>query len=112
MIVSKAIYNINAVTLTDLDGNNVLNFSYEVKDNYDNDEGTFDSHYQYSYNIPIKDLSIKLINNLDDEYTEYFEMKYGNNQISFGSQEYYLIDNSQPLDPGAIYTLVNSIIYS
>jgi len=111
MIVAKAIFNINASTFTDLDGNSVLQFSYEVKDNYDTDTTGFDSFYAYVYNIPVKDLSLKLVNNQDDEYTEYFEMKYGNNQISFGSQDYYNVENSQSLNPAAISALITPLIY-
>ena len=112
MIIAKAISNINASTTTDIDGNNILQFSYDLKDNYDTDTTGFDSFYSYVYNIPVKDLSLKLITNQDDEYTEYFEIRYGNNQISFANNEYYLVDNSQPLNPGLLNTLITQLIYA
>ena len=111
MIVAKGILNIQATTNLDIDGNNVLNFSYEVKDNYDNDEGTFDSHYAYSYFIPVKDISINIAVNFAGS-TESVEINYGKNQILFTEGEYYNVDASQTLDVGGIYSLISGVIYA
>jgi hypothetical protein len=111
MIVAKGILNINATAGTDLDGNNVLNFSYEVKDNYDNDEGTFDSHYAYSYFIPVKDISINIAVNFAGN-TESVEINFGKNQITFTEGEYYDIDSSQTLNVGNIYGGITAVIYA
>ena len=111
MIVAKAILNVNAITIQDLDGNNILSFSYEVKDNYDTVTEEFDSHYLYSNFIPIKDISLNLIINLNGE-TESFEINYGKNQISFTAGEYYTIVGAATLDPGDIYSLISITIYA
>jgi hypothetical protein len=111
MIVAKGILNFQATAITDLDGNNVLNFSYEVKDNYDNVEGTFSSHYQYSYFIPVQDISLNLIINFESN-AESFEINYGKNQILFTEGEYYNVDASQTLDIGGVYALISGVIYA
>jgi len=110
MIVAKGILNVNLTTITDLDGNNVLNFSYEIKDNYNNSTGAFNSHYAYSYFIPVKDISINIAVNFAGS-TESVEINYGKNQILFTEGEYYDIDSSQTLNVGNIYSAITSIIY-
>jgi len=111
MIVAKGITNIGATTVTDLDGNNVLNFAYEVKYNFDTSTTTFESHYQYSYFIPIKDISINIAVNFANN-TESVEINFGKNQIIFTEGEYFDIDLGQTLSVGNIYSGIVSTIYA
>jgi hypothetical protein len=110
MTVAKGITNIQATLTTDLDGYNVLNFAYEVKYNFDTSTTTFDSHYQYSYFIPVKDISINIAVNFAGS-TESVEINFGKNQIIFTEGEYFNIDTGQTLNVGAIYSGISSTIY-
>ena len=107
MIVAKAIENMDAVLALDVDGNNIINFYYEVKYNYDTETLTFDSHYQYSYFIPVKDISQILSVNLEGSLY-HFEINYGKNQISFSEGEYSLPDGTvfQPSNVQAFFAQI------
>jgi hypothetical protein len=110
MIVAKGITNIGATTTTDLDDNNVLIFTYDIKYNF-NLPNTFDSHYQYNYFIPVKDITIYNSYNFAG-YMESVEINFGKNQILFTQGEYYDIGTGQTLNLGTIYSLITSAIYN
>ena len=93
MILAKAIIDISLTIDLDVDGNNVVFFLYEVKDNYDTETLTFDSHYQYGYYIPVKDISQSLSINLEGSL-DHFEISYGKNQISFSEGQYSFLDGT------------------
>jgi hypothetical protein len=112
MVYAKAIINFQASVGLDVDGNNVLNFTYEVKDNYDDDSGAFDSYNQYSYYIPVSEITLNLVANLDAEQTDYFEMSWSKNQLAFAVGEYYSIDANATLNVANVYSLISSIIYA
>ena len=112
MVFAKGIMNIQALVGLDVDGNNVLNFGYEVKDNYDNDSGAFDSYNLYSYFIPVSEITLNLVINLDASQTDYFEMSWSKNQLAFAVGEYYDIDNNVPLNVAGIYSGISAIIYA
>ena len=107
MIVAKAIVDMSGTLELDVDGNNVFFFLYEVKDNYDTETLTFDSHYQYAYYIPVKDISQSLSVNLPGG-VEHFEISYGKNQIAFSLGEYSLPDGTvfQPSIVQAIFAQI------
>jgi hypothetical protein len=111
MIVAKGITNIGATTTTDLDGNNVLIFTYDIKYNFNNSTNAFDSHYQYNYFIPVKDITINTGYNIAG-FMESVEINYGKNQLLFTKGEYYNIDITQTLDVAIIYSLISSAIYN
>jgi len=58
MIVPKAIDNIIATLILDVDGNNVLNFSYQLKENYNTDTTDYDSYNVYAFLIPVSDIKL------------------------------------------------------
>ena len=93
MIVAKAIVDMSGTLGLDVDGNNVFFFVYEVKDNYDTETLTFDSHYQYAYYIPVKDISQSIVLNLEGN-CEHVEIRYGANQLAFSFGEYSLPDGT------------------
>mgnify|MGYP001581216364 CR=1 FL=1 len=111
MVYAKGIRNVQASVGLDVDGNNVLNFSYEVQENYDSDSGAFNSMNQYSYYIPVSKITLKLVENLYAGQTDYFEIHWGQNQIAFGQGEYYSIDLGQLLNPAEVYALISGAIY-
>jgi hypothetical protein len=111
MIVAKAITNIDTNTTTDLDSNNVLIFTYDIKYNYNTANGEFDNHYQYNYYIPVKDISINTSYNFAST-AESVEINYGKNQILFTEGEYYNIDTFQTLNVGVISALISGEIYN
>jgi hypothetical protein len=100
MILAKVIIDINGVLKTDLDGNNVINFYYEVKENYNTETLAFDSYYQYSYFIPVKDISQSLDTNLEGNL-EHYEISYGTNQLAFSYGDYSLPDGTV-FNPGVV----------
>lgn len=112
MVYAKAITNFQASVGLDVDGNNVLNFAYEIKDNYDSSTVTFDSYNQYSYFIPVSEITLNLVINLDASQTDYFEISWGKNQIAFAVGEYYSIDLGNVLNVANVYALITSTIYT
>jgi hypothetical protein len=111
MIVAKAIQNITATTVTDLDSNYVLNLTYEIKYNYNTVNFEFDNYYQYINLIPVKIVSLNMGYNIDDNM-ESVEVNYGNKQLLFTKGEYYNIGTGQTLDVGLIYSLISGEIYN
>ena len=111
MIVAKAITNIDTNTTTDLDSNNVLIFTYDIKYNYNTANQEFDNHYQYNYFIPVKDISINTSYNFASNL-ESVEINYGKNQILFTKGEYYNIGTGETLDVSLIYSLISGEIYN
>lgn len=112
MVYAKGIMNIQASVLLDVDGNNVLNFAYEVKDNYDDQTGAFDSYNLYSYFIPVSEITLNLVVNLDSSQTDYFEMSWSRNQLAFAVGEYFDIDNNLSLNVANVYSGISAIIYA
>lgn len=110
MIYPKAIYNFQVSLTLDVDGNNVLNFAYDIKDNYDSDTGAFDSHNLYSYYIPVSAITLKVVLNQDASTTDYFEINWGKNQLAFAVGEYFSIDANATLEVANVYALIISII--
>tara|TARA_R110000868_G_scaffold405018_1_gene683903 strand:- start:45 stop:383 length:339 start_codon:yes stop_codon:yes gene_type:complete len=111
MVYAKAITNFQTSVGLDVDGNNVLNFAYEVKDNFDEDSGAFDSYNSYSYFIPVSDITLTIVTDLDSLNNSYFEISWGKNQIAFPVGEYYSIDTNTVLNPALVYGLISSTIY-
>lgn len=112
MIYAKGIMNFQASVALDVDGNNVLNFAYEVKDNYDDDSGAFDSWNSYSYYIPVSDITLMIVLNQDTGQTDYFEITWGKNQLAFPVGKYYSIDTNTVLNSALVYGLIVSVIYA
>ena len=110
MVFAKGILNINASVGLNVDDFNMLNFSYEVKDNYDDQTGAFNSWTSYSYYIPVSEITLNLVANLGAEQTDYFEITWGKNQLSFANGEYYNIADNVPLDIGGVYSLIIQLI--
>jgi hypothetical protein len=112
MVFAKGIMNIQASVALDVDGNNVLNFAFEVKDNFDDQTGAFDSYNLYSYFIPVSEITLQLVQNLDAAQADYFEMSWSKNQLAFPVGEYYNIDGNAPLNVADIYAGISAIIYA
>ena len=112
MVYAKAIINFQASVGLDVDGNNVLNFAYEIKDNYNDSTAAFDSYNQYSYFIPVSEITLSLVINQDSSQTDYFEMSWSKNQLAFPAAEFYSIDSSTLLNVANVYSLIASIIYA
>jgi hypothetical protein len=112
MIVPKAIDNIIATLILDVDGNNVLNFSYQLKENYNTDTTDYDSYNVYAFLIPVSDIKLNLIVSLPSSAASLFEISYGKNQISFPSGEYFSLASGNTLDVSSVYSLVSSTIYA
>ena len=112
MVFAKGIINIQASVALDVDGNNVFNFAFEVKDNYDDETGAFDSYNLYSYFIPVSEITLQVVQNLEAEQTDYFEMSWSKNQLAFAVGEYYNIDGNAPLNVAGIYAGISAIIYA
>ena len=102
---AKGIQNYSATV-----ANGYLNFAYEVIDNYNTDTSTGDSTTLYSYYFPADAVSLTLIVNQSSSFTELFELRYQNVQISFSAEEYYDIPNGVTLNVGGVYALVSTAL--
>lgn len=84
----------------------LLNFSYDLYYDWNPGNNSWTGYEQISYWITPSLMSMKLV--IDGNYaiTNLFELSWGNNQLSFASQEYWDKANDNTLDPSAVYGLI------
>ena len=84
----------------------LLNFSYDLFYDWNPGDNTWTTYETISYFITPSLISMKLVVDGNNATTNLFELSWGNNQVSFASQEYWDKANDVTLDPGAVYGLI------